>query len=110
VPTEAQWNGVRANNTQTNVGTFSDNATNYSAGKKFGDNLMLPAAGARRGIDGTLYSRGSYGYYWSSTEYSTSYALYLTFYSASASTLNGISFVGNHHTRSFGCSVRCIAE
>ncbi|MFM8485597.1 MAG: hypothetical protein ACKOCH_04620, partial [Bacteroidota bacterium] len=40
VPTKAQWDGVVANNIKTNVGTFTSSATNYGAGKKFGDQLM----------------------------------------------------------------------
>ncbi|MFM8372537.1 MAG: hypothetical protein ACKOCO_09130 [Bacteroidota bacterium] len=61
VPTKAQWDGVVANNTKTNVGSFTSSATNYGAGKKFGDQLMLPAAGYRDGNDGALYDRGNYG-------------------------------------------------
>ena len=102
VPTEAQWNGVRANNTQTNVGTFSDNATNYSAGKKFGDNLMLPAAGTRRSNDGALAGRGSFGYYWSSTESGTNKAWSLILIIDDANKFN--------FNRTGGQSVRCIAE
>jgi hypothetical protein len=30
---------------------------------------MLPAAGGRSSSNGALIYRGSYGYYWSSTEY-----------------------------------------
>ena len=102
VPTKAQWEGVIANNTKTNVGTFSDSATNYSAGKKFGDNLMLPAAGYRDNVDGTLYGRGYYGDYWSSTESSAGRAWYLDFNIGVANTYNV--------NRTYGCSVRCIAE
>ncbi|MFN9911653.1 MAG: hypothetical protein ACK53L_03650, partial [Pirellulaceae bacterium] len=92
-----------ANNTRTNVGTFSDNATNYGAGKKFGDNLMLPAAGYRYYGDGSLGNRGYYGYYWSSTEYGTGYAWYLIFGIDDADT----NYNGD---RKSGFSVRCIAD
>jgi uncharacterized protein (TIGR02145 family) len=103
VPTKAQWGGVDDNNIQTNVGTFSNSATNYGAGKKFGNNLMLPAAGYRYNVDGTLYNRGSYGYYWSSTEYGTYNAWHLYFLIDDADTYSG-------NVRTFGFSVRCIAE
>jgi uncharacterized protein (TIGR02145 family) len=105
VPTKAQWDGVLANNTQTNVGTFSNSATNYSAGRMFGDNLMLPAAGRRSFISGVLVTRGSIGGYWSSTEDGTYFAWYLRFDSAGANTNNNVN-----SNRSNGFSVRCIAE
>jgi uncharacterized protein (TIGR02145 family) len=102
VPTKAQWDEVRFNNTQTNVGTFSNSVTNYGAGKKFGDQLMLPAAGERYGGNGTLGSRGNLGYYWSSTENSNNNAWYLYFNSSSAGT--------DSSGRTYGSSVRCVAE
>jgi uncharacterized protein (TIGR02145 family) len=102
VPTKAQWDGVVANNTKTNVGSFSNSATNYGAGKKFGDQLMLPAAGCRDGNNGALIYRGYYGFYWSSTEYDSNYAWYLGFDSSNAGTY--------HSYRTNGISVRCVAE
>ncbi|MFM8489040.1 MAG: hypothetical protein ACKOCH_22135, partial [Bacteroidota bacterium] len=69
VPTKVQWDGVVANNTKTNVGSFNNLATNYGAGKKFGDQLMLPAAGYRYFVNGELVHRGNDGIYWSSTEF-----------------------------------------
>jgi uncharacterized protein (TIGR02145 family) len=102
VPTKAQWDGVRANNTITNVGTFNDSPTNYGVGKKFGDQLMLPAAGSRYYDNGALVNRGLLGYYWSSTEYDNSGAWLLGF---------GSSFtVTYYNSRTFGLSVRCVAE
>jgi uncharacterized protein (TIGR02145 family) len=102
VPSKAQWDGVVANNTSTPLGTFSSSATNYSCGRQFGTQLMLPAAG-RYGDDGALYYRGFYGYYWSSTEFDYDYAWYLNFGSSVA-----LTYVNN--TRKHGLSVRCVAE
>ena len=102
VPTKAQWDGVSANNTKTDVGTFNSSATNYGAGKKFGDQLMLPATGLRDGDDGEVVIRGLRGYYWSSTENGNSNAWYLYFDSSNA--LTGSYF------RTDGLSVRCVAE
>jgi uncharacterized protein (TIGR02145 family) len=102
VPTKAQWVGVVANNTPTSVGTFNLSATNYAAGKKFGDQLMLPAAGVRFSGDGALYFRGLNGYYWSSTEYDISNAWGLVFVSSDAGT--------SSNSRTLGLSVRCVAE
>jgi uncharacterized protein (TIGR02145 family) len=105
VPTKAQWDGVCANNTQTNVGTFSNSITNYSAGKKFGDNLMFPAAGDRPAGNGALYHRGEEGYYWSSTELNTDNAWFLYLFSSGANTDGHYNY-----SRSNGLTVRCIAE
>ena len=102
VPTKAQWEGVIANNTSTNVGSFTPSATNYAAGKKFGTQLMLPAAGYRGLDDGALYYRGDFCLYWSSTEYDNIYAWYLLFSSSDAYTINNL--------RTYGLSVRCVAE
>ena len=102
VPTKAQWKGVLDNNTKTNEGSFTSSATNYAAGKKFGDQLMLPAAGGRFYNKGALYDRGFYGGYWSSTEDDNSNAWNLFFSSSGAGT--GYNF------RAVGLSVRCVAE
>ncbi len=103
VPTKAQWAGVIANNTKTNVGSFTFSATNYGAGVKFGDQLMLPAAGYRDYDNGALYDRGGLGYYWGSTESGSNYAWILNFNSSGAYT--NLSFY-----RTYGLSVRCVAE
>jgi uncharacterized protein (TIGR02145 family) len=102
VPTIAEWDGVVDNNTPTSVGTFSYDATNYGAGKKFGDQLMLPAAGVRSKDNGALSFRGFFGYYWSSTESGFFEAWDLVFNSSGAAR--------QFHTRTFGLSVRCVAE
>jgi uncharacterized protein (TIGR02145 family) len=108
IPTRTLWTDLIVNNTRTNVGTFNSSATNYGAGVKFGDQLMLPAAGSRSKIDGALYNRGDIGYYWSSTEFSSSYASFLEF-----GYLLGFGYYAGMyygHGRSIGISVRCIAE
>jgi uncharacterized protein (TIGR02145 family) len=102
IPTKAQWDGVRFNNTLTNVGTWTSSSTNYSSGKQAGTALFLPAAGSRSSSNGALSSRGSVGYYWSSTENGTSNAGNLNFNSSGAYTSNNL--------RAFGYTVRCIAE
>ncbi len=101
VPTNAQWDGVLANNTKSFVGSWSSSATNYSSGLFFGPNLMLPAAGDRGNSNGALSYRGSDGSFWSSTENgSDAWGLY--FYNGGA----GTYFL----FRTNGLSVRCAAE
>jgi uncharacterized protein (TIGR02145 family) len=102
VPTKAQWEAVIANNSQFSMGTFVNSALNYTAGKKFGDQLMLPAAGGRGNGLGALSARGFVGHYWSSTEYDYGNAWYLDFNSSVAGTYDD--------GRTGGRSVRCVAE
>ncbi len=102
VPTKAQWDGVVVNNTITSEGSFSNSATNYSAGKKFGDNLMLPAAGVRYLSNGALSVRGLSSRYSSSTVNGTYYSWHLFIDAGSANT--------DYNYRTYGQPVRCIAE
>ena len=104
VPTQAQWAGVVDYNTITNVGSFSDSFTNYGAGKKFGDQLMLPAAGSRYGNNGALFNRGKDGSYWSRSDFEPGVALCLYFNSSSGAD----AYKG--YFRRIGLSVRCVAE
>jgi uncharacterized protein (TIGR02145 family) len=107
VPTKAQWDAVRNTNlnpTSSFPGTWSNNSTNYSSGLRVGSGstgLFLPAAGYRDFSDGTLYTRGIDGYYWSSTE-DGSLAWYLYFNDGYADAFND--------DRTLGMSVRCVAE
>ena len=105
VPTKAQWDGIIANNTVTDLGTFTDAATNFSAGKKIGNQLMLPAAGRRNGLTGALASRGTSGDYWSTTEFNAD-SWRLLFVSGNV----GVSAVSSAGSRANGRSVRCIAQ
>jgi uncharacterized protein (TIGR02145 family) len=104
MPTSAQWNAVIANNIGSDVGTdWTDSATNYSTGRSFGTNLMLPAAGYRSSTDGSLSNRGSDGFYWSSTQLASDFALNLVF-------ISGYSNSEDLNFRRDGLSVRCAAE
>jgi hypothetical protein len=102
VPTKAQWDGVLAHNAQGITGAWASGPFNYSSGRLFGSSLMLPAAGYRSGNNGgALFSRGSSGDYWSSTEiFPGSWGL--NFFSESVS-------LGNT-TRRDGLSLRCVEE
>jgi uncharacterized protein (TIGR02145 family) len=103
VPTKAQWQGVLDNNSQNTVGTWSYSATNYSAARFFGSDLMLPAAGLRSYTSGALCYRGYDSYYWSSSGHPGNHtAWYLYFLSLDAGIYN--------FYLSYGASVRCVAE
>jgi uncharacterized protein (TIGR02145 family) len=107
VPSSAEWVAVSSNNSVSRTGTFVSSNTNYGSALHYGTagdpkRLTLPAAGFRFNTTGGLNSRGSSGYYWSSTVNGVS-AYYLIFNS---------SLVNPAHSnpRTVGFSLRCIAE
>lgn len=103
VPTKAQWEGVIDNNIQSIVGSWDRDNTNYSSGRSFGNDLILPAAGYRYGYSGALGYRGNVGLYWSSSEVSSVVVAWgLNFDSGNAYTY--------YNRRLVGFSVRCISE
>jgi uncharacterized protein (TIGR02145 family) len=104
VPTNDQWQHVLDNNTQKAAGSWSDNATNYTSARFFGDSLMLPAAGWRLGYQ--TASRGQIGYYWSSTGEPNQLAGRLSFSDTSADTFEW----SYGRFRWSGFSVRCIKD
>jgi len=81
---------------------------NGIAGGKFtdktnGNSIFLPVVSFRYYSNGTLTSANSYGSYWSSSQYDSSIAFFLLF---------GSGYAGGWHpnNRSYGFSVRCVAE
>jgi uncharacterized protein (TIGR02145 family) len=116
VPTKTEWDGVLSNNTvyRTNnngntwvtgtqyAGWVAD-AANYSTGIKFGDALVLPAAGARADDNGMLNDRGNSGFYWNNSvqEAGTTVGC-MYFFNNSQNTY--------YATRGGGFSVRCVAD
>ncbi len=107
VPTNAEWVAVDTYNTEKSKTGSWNNDSNYGTARHWGDattpeKLTLPAAGYRHNTDGELNSRGNFGYYWSSTE-NGSYAYGLLFLSSGVNP-------ANYSSRTYGYSVRCIAE
>ncbi|MBV4357758.1 fibrobacter succinogenes major paralogous domain-containing protein [Pinibacter aurantiacus] len=104
VPTAAQFQGVvnASLNPRTAGGTFNNNATNFGAGVRFGQRLYLPAAGSRLYSDGSIYYRALKGFYMTSTEPNV-YANTLEFMDTGAA-------ISNSYQKTFGFSVRCVAE
>ena len=108
VPTSNEWYGVLTNNTVSRTGSWTSNGGNFSTAISFGPDvniktLTLPAAGFRRANDGTLFYRGGNGFYWSSTESSTTGGYFLGFDGS-----GGGSGAGANRTT--GMPVRCISE
>jgi len=87
VPTYAEWNAE-----------FTAGITNAATAFS---KLKLPTAGNRSGSNGTLYSTGNSGVYWSSTVNGTS-AYYLGF--------DGVGAAMNGSGRAYGFSARCIKD
>jgi uncharacterized protein (TIGR02145 family) len=89
IPTADEWEAERTS-------WISNNAIGA-----YDSPLKLPLAGYRFYGTGSLFSFGTYGYYWSSTVHGT-YAKHLYFYS-------GDAFI-NTLSRSYGFCVRCIKD
>jgi uncharacterized protein (TIGR02145 family) len=102
VPSKVQWDGVIANGTLTDIGSFTNSSTNYSSGKRIGSGLFLPTGGARSNSTGSLSNRGAGGLYWSSTGFDATTSMRLVFVSGSATT--------NSFSKASGNSLRCVAE
>jgi uncharacterized protein (TIGR02145 family) len=104
VPTRTQWQGIISNNAELSIGSsWLNSITNSSTGRRFGQNLFLPAAGWRYNLNGILFDRGVIGSYWSSTSSASDYAWYLHVNSDGS-----VMYGGNY--RSDGFPIRCIEE
>jgi uncharacterized protein (TIGR02145 family) len=102
VPSYNEWDYLRQNNTKTDVGIWTNSSTGW-AGSKFGEGLILPAAGARNSTNGTLEYRGYAGVYWSTRRSVGAYAHIMIFYNSNNSRMDDNSYL-------YGFSVRCIEE
>jgi uncharacterized protein (TIGR02145 family) len=105
VPNANEWEYVRKSNT-TYVGQWTQNSscTDCWSGRKFGDALMLPAAGYRNETNGSQYGRSFASYYWSASVSSTSNG------DANALNFNSFTHAISPQSRRFGYPIRCIAE
>jgi uncharacterized protein (TIGR02145 family) len=101
--------------TQAHMQSLIDNAsnewtTNYNGSGKDGrlftynsKSIFFPASGYRSTSDGSLYSQGDYGYYWSATQ-SDSYGAWSLYFGS------GGVYMGDNNYRAGGFSVRCVQE
>ncbi|GHT33629.1 hypothetical protein FACS189434_08210 [Bacteroidia bacterium] len=103
VPTYNEMKSLLNTAKVSNIWTTQNGVTGRRfTDKDTGNSLFLPAAGYRGISGGTLGSAGSYGGYWSSTQYDSGYAYGLYFDSGSADWF--------YNDRSYGFSVRVVAE
>ena len=110
VPTALQFYNLINSNTASNLGTFTESATDYGSAKVIGsgaNKLTLPVAGFRSNLNGALSSRGGSGYYWSS-RHSTSTATY-TYSFALWFTSDYLNAYANRF-RTDAASIRCISQ
>ena len=104
LPSQSEWAQVikTQNNNISYHGNWTAGNDNYSSGLKVGDRLFLPAAGWRVFDDGRVYHRGYAGAYWSSTQ-NSGHGHNLSFY-------NGYTSPAGDANRTYGFSVRCVAD
>ncbi|CAA7197059.1 fibrobacter succinogenes major paralogous domain-containing protein [Chryseobacterium potabilaquae] len=107
VPTKSEYADLVNNTSNSIIGTFAIDPTNFGSAKQFicpgnGNKLTFPASGQRNRDNGALTLRGSAGIYWTSTDYSNANAYYYYFINSSVNSAN--------YNRAIGWSVRCIAE
>jgi uncharacterized protein (TIGR02145 family) len=69
---------------------------------QWGSGLKLHATGYLNFPDGALYERGSYGYYWCSTQHDSSSGWRLYFHSGDSGMYD--------HGKAYGFSVRCLRD
>ena len=90
IPTKTEW---------TNV-DVAGNWTNWNG--PWNSALKIHAAGDLNSSNGSLWDRGSYGWYWTSKQYDSFASWFLNFG-------DGVSYL-NFDSRSYGMSLRCIKE
>ncbi|OPB92736.1 hypothetical protein BAZ10_09180 [Elizabethkingia occulta] len=103
IPTRTELQSLLDGTTKSEIGTFSDSPTNFSAAKVYTSNrnssvkLTFPAIGARNAAGGRVNNRGISPHVWTSTASDAS--------NAYANGRNAIVI----HPKNTGNSIRCIA-
>ncbi|MCX6278976.1 MAG: hypothetical protein NT004_12910 [Bacteroidetes bacterium] len=90
IPTNSEWTNVDA----------SGNWTNWNG--PWNSGLKLHAAGYLYSSGGSLYSRGSYGFYWSSTQIISTNGWVLSLYSDGSNMYDNL--------KAYGFSMRCLKD
>lgn len=114
IPTEAEWLGVKNNNTIQWVGDFIEDGTNmytrHTSGVLFNNSLFLPAAGSNYHPTGDLFSNNASGAYWSTGikgygNYGVGFNFVKYMIQGGATYMNTAGFDKNT-----GANVRCIKQ
>jgi len=95
------WRGTDAGGNLKETGTTNWNSANAGATNS-SDFTALPGGG--RFYNGSFSNSGSYAYFWSSTEYSSAFALYRMLYNSNADVYR------SYYDRIDGFSVRCLKD
>jgi hypothetical protein len=90
IPTYTEWYNV------DNIGGWGASSGAWNSG------LKLHTAGSLHYSDGSVYNRGSTGYYWSSSFYSTGYGWYLN--------INAVNCSMANINKAYGFPVRCVRD
>ena len=90
IPTYTEWYNV------DNIGGWTTWTGPWNSG------LKLHGSGFLDFSNGSLYNRGLYGYYWSSTQGSSTYGCHLNF--------DIVSSVVNNNKKAYGFTLRCLRE
>ena len=99
MPTKAEQDELRSSSNCTWTWTTQNGVRGYIVTSKInGNSIFLPAAGCIH--DGSNTDAGSYGRYWSSTYYSSTYAYLIDFYSSDVEC--------EYFTRCNGRSIRAV--
>jgi uncharacterized protein (TIGR02145 family) len=106
VPTNPEWKGLIANNTQTSVGNITNTSYGitpgiFTAGVLIGNSLMLPFSGQRTSDNGSMDTYSRRAEYFSGDQ--SSYSPFVD-----RSSYNLLIFTGL--AQNYGGSIRCIAE
>ena len=101
---DSEWDdtGYRGYDVGTHL-KLNDGWYNNGNGDNSSGFTALPGGG--RGLDGSFYYSGQYGYWWSATEYSSynAWSRYLDYSYANV-------YRGNYHNKSIGLSIRCTRD
>ena len=100
-PVGGTWRGANVSGNAVAGRFYGPNSATCALPNSIDGCVFLPAVGYRRNSSGTLDTQGSFGYYWSATEYNSSNGYHLDF----DSTLN---YPNNGNVKAYGFSIRCV--
>ncbi len=103
LPTKDEFAILKSETTQTNGGGWSASDYGYKIFTKGNVKLEFPSVGIRSITDGALIGNGTSGFYWSSSQYSSTNGYNMNFSSSGVKS-------DNYNTKASGRSVRCVRK